>query len=238
MSESRLERYGSWLACCLGQGTQAPLSGSDLELLTDEMGERCYAAGTSIFERGQPAAQIHVVGSGCVELSRAAGGRRVVVQVLHPGDVFGDVPALLGAPEPFDARAIEDSTVLSFDTEALMVLLQTRSKVARRWFVSMAERMSGLQARLMDLLAGGIESQLASILLRETAADGAVHLTHGHLAELLGVPRSSAQRVLKSLEEGGFVKLRYRKIELLDRPGLLSLVGDEPHLEGGMLQMR
>jgi CRP-like cAMP-binding protein len=233
---TRLERYGAWLACCLSRGPEAPLSRGDIESLTEEMGDRSFAAGTTVFRRGDPSAQVHVVNSGCVELSRTVGGRSVVLQLLHPGDVFGDVPALLGSEEPFDARAIEDSTVLSIDTEALLTLLQTRPKVARRWFLSMAERMSGLQARLIDLLAGGLDSQVASILLRETAPDGSVHLTHGHLAALLGVPRSSAQRVLKSLEAAGLLALRYRRIELLDRAGLVSLV-DKDSGAGEMLHM-
>ncbi len=44
-----------------------------------------------------------ILRAGQVELSRLIGGRRVVLQILRPGDVFGDVPALLGEPEPFDA---------------------------------------------------------------------------------------------------------------------------------------
>jgi CRP-like cAMP-binding protein len=86
--------------------------------------------------------------------------------------------------------------------------------------------MAGLQGRLIDLLAGGLESQIASILLREADEDDEVHLTHSHLAELLGVPRSSVQRVLKTLEAAGLVSLRYRKVGLLDQSGLLSLVDE------------
>ncbi len=169
---------------------------------------------------------IHVVREGCVELSRRVGNRRVTLQMLHPGDVFGDVPALLGDPEPFDARALEDTTLLSIEVGALFELLQTRPKVARRWFVSLAERMAGLQDRLVDLLAGPLESQLASILVREADDEGVVKITQAHLAEMVGVQRSSAQRVLKTLEAAEMIALRYRKIEVLDPSGLLSLIDD------------
>jgi CRP-like cAMP-binding protein len=223
----RLSRYGSWLACCLSRGRTAPLTEGDVEELATEMGEQVVAGGTLVFKRGDPAAQVHVVRTGSVELSRTINGRRVTLQLLHPGDVFGDVPALLGEPEPFDARAVEDSTVLSMDAASLFALLQTRPTVARRWFVSLAERMAGLQNRLVDLLAGGLESQLASLLLREAGTTGDARLTHAHLAELLGVQRSSVQRVLKSLEAAGLIELHYRRIELVDRPGLLSLVEEE-----------
>ena len=175
----RMSRYGTWIACCLSRGRKAPLDTSDVEVLATEMGEQAFAAGTFVFRRGDRAAKVHVVRSGSVELSRLVNGRRVMLQLLRPGDVFGDVPALLGDPEPFDA-----------------------------------------------LLAGGLESQLASLLLRQAGADGIVRLTQGHLAALLGVPRASVQRVLKSLESSELVALRYRRIELVDLTGLVSLSDD------------
>lgn len=218
-----LSRYAPWIACCLSRGSDAPLRESDVDQLVSELGEASLAGGMFVFRRGDRAAKIHVVHTGRVELSRELGNRRVTLQILRPGDVFGDVPAFLGEREPFDARAVEDSTILSFDVDALIRLLQTKPLVARRWFVSLAERTAGLQGRLVDLLAGGLESQLASILLREADDEGVVHITQGQLAEMLGAQRSSAQRVLKSLENGGLVELRYRKIHLTDRTALLSL---------------
>ncbi len=125
---SQSARYGAWLACCLSRGRHAPLGEGDVAQLASEIGERQIAGGTFIFRRGDPAAMIHVVRQGCVELSRRVGSRWVTLQLLHPGDVFGDVPAFLGDPEPFDARALGDTTLLSIEPNALFGLLQTRPK--------------------------------------------------------------------------------------------------------------
>jgi CRP-like cAMP-binding protein len=199
------------------------MSPSDIDELAQEMGEQRYAGGMYVFREGDLAARVHVVRSGTVELSRQLGGRHVTLQILRPGDVFGDVPALLGRAEPFDAKAIEDSVVLSIDTASLFGMLQTRSQVAQRWFVSLAERMAGLQDRLMDLLSGGLEAQIAAVLLREAQTGSDVRLTQGQISELLGVPRTSVQRVLKSLAAAGLIQRHYRRIELLDRGGLLAV---------------
>lgn len=223
---SMFQRFGSWLALCLSRGQDAPLSKNDVELLVDEMGESSYAGGTFVFRHGESAARVHVVRTGTVELSREVKGRRVTLQILRPGDVFGDVPAFLGESEVYDARAIEDCTILSLDAEDLFTLLQARPLIARRWFVSLAERMAGLQHRLIDLLAGGIEAQLASILLREADDAGRVRTTQATLAAMLGVQRSSVQRVLKHLESAELIELRYRCIDLIDRAGLASLLED------------
>ena len=49
-------------------------------------------------------------------------------------------------------------------------------------------------------------------------------MTQADLAAMLGVQRSSVQRVLKELETAQLVALRYRRIELIDAGGLASLV--------------
>ena len=196
-------------------------------MLAEEMGCESVAGGMFVFREGETAAQIHVVRTGSIELSRMLGGRRVTLQVLRPGDVFGDVPAFLGALEPFDARAVEDSTLLSLDADSLFKLLQTRPQIAQRWFLSMAERMAGLQSRLVDLLAGGLEAQLASVLLRHADTVGEVNISQKDLAAMLGVQRSSVQRVLKNLESAGLIELGYRRVTVVDSGGLISLVGAE-----------
>jgi CRP-like cAMP-binding protein len=212
----------------MGRGERAPISEVDAALLVDQVGEERYAGGEFVFREGAAAAQVHIIRTGTVELSRLSGGRRVTLQLLRPGDVFGDVPLLLSEPEPFDARAVEDCTVLSMDAPTLFRLLSERPLLMRRWMVSLAGRMSGLQQRLIDVLAGGLEAQLATVVLRNADETGRVSMSQAQLAALLGVQRTSVQRVLKQLGEAGLIEVGYRRIELVDRAGLLSLLEDEP----------
>lgn len=219
MSSRRLRQ---WLACCLGRGELAPLGRGELEELAGSVGEAPYAGGTFVFREGDDSARIHVVRSGRLELSREQDGHRVTLQVLRPGDIFGDVPVLLGQPEPFDARAMVDSVVLSFDSDTLYELLRTRPRVAERWLVSLADRTYRFQERLNDLLSGSLESRTASLLLRE-ASDGVVDLTQQGIADLLGTQRSSVNRVLKTLEAAGVVEVHYGEVEVLDSGALAAL---------------
>jgi CRP-like cAMP-binding protein len=223
-----VSRFAAWLACCLGRGDRAPISKEDIAHLVAEVDEKRHAGGTFVFREGAQAAQVHIVRKGSVELSREIGGRRVILQLLQPGDVFGDVPLLLDQPEPFDARAVVDSSLLSMDAATLFRLLSTRPGLMRRWMVSLAGRMSGLQQRLIDVLAGGLEAQLASVLLRQADDHGQVAMSQTQLARLLGVQRTSVQRVLKNLEDAGLVEVGYRRIELVDRGGLASLLTGAP----------
>jgi len=50
-----------------------------------------------------------------VELAVGAGARRLVIHLLHPGDVDGDVELLLRMPFPYTARAVADTQYLFLD---------------------------------------------------------------------------------------------------------------------------
>lgn len=219
-------RHSAWIARCLGRGELAPLAPGDVAELAALLGERTYRSGAVLFRVGELPARVLIVRRGTVELSRNVGGRRVVLQVLRAGDVFGDVPLLVRMTEPFDARALEDSIVLSADSVALFALLERRPRLAQRWLVSLALRMAATQARLVDLLAGGLEAQVASLLTRE-AEEGVVRLAQSVIAELLGARRTSVNRVLKRLEARGLVRLGYGQVELLDAAGLLDTIDDD-----------
>ena len=228
MSEGRGEQ-AAWIARHLGRIGRpdlAPLAPDDVAELAAELREDEYDAGRFLFRTGQPPRRIHIVRSGAVELSCALHGRPVVVQILRAGDVVGDVPLFLRMTESFDAVALEDSRILSIDSLALHRLLARRPQLAWRWMLSVSSRMASAQARLVELLAGGLEAQIALVLLRR-ADHGVVHLRQSVLAELVGGRRPSINRVLKRLETQGLVRLHYGSVQILDEAGLAALTGVE-----------
>jgi CRP-like cAMP-binding protein len=205
----------AWLGSCLGRGNLAPVSCSDLEELAAHLVESTYAGGTRIYERHQLPERVHILRSGTVELARDIAGRRVVVQLLRPGSVFGDIPLFLRTGEPTEARAAADSVVLSIDSLTLFAMLGQRPSLARRWLVSVAGRMAEMQDRVSDLLAGSLDRQVASWLLRE-AADEGVNVSQQTLARLLGARRTSVNQSLRRLEESGLVETGYRRVSVVD----------------------
>lgn len=220
-----------WIACCLGRGRLAPLGAEEIEELAEELGERRIAGGMMVFRNGDRPAKIHVVREGTIELTAEVRGRRVSLQVLRPGDMFGDIPLLLQHNEHLDARAVDDSVVLSIDAETVSRLMAERPRFAQRWLVSLAERTLGCHQRLLDLLAGQLDARVASLLLHE-ATRNEVKLSQARIADLVGSRRSPVNQILKRFEGDGLIEVGYRQVRVVDSDGLRTVAGRMPVNDG------
>ena len=217
-------RHARWVAEWLSPADIADPAPDELHELLALLQEDHYPAGATVYSLGQAPTRIHIVRSGAVELSRTLRTGRVVIEVLRPGDVFGDISLFLRMKVPWDAVAIEDTLILFFDSLSLHRLLEQRPRLAWRWLHSVSARVAGFWFRVVELLAGGLEAQVAQVLVRR-AEDGVVHLSQTLLAELVGSQRTSVNRVLKRLEAQGLVKVGYGQVEIVDEAGLAAVAG-------------
>jgi CRP-like cAMP-binding protein len=218
------EEQAEWIARSLGRPELSPLGQDDIAELAALLREERYPAGTTVFRMGDAPTRVLIVRRGAIELSRTLNGRRVVLQIMRPGDVLGDVGLFLRKTAPYEGVALEDSVVLSLDSVRFHRLLEERPRLALRWMTSISGRLESYQSRLMELLAGGLEAQIASVLVRR-AEHGVVNLSQSSLAELVGGRRTSVNRVLKRLEEQDLVRVRYGQVEILDEVGLAKAAG-------------
>lgn len=219
-----VERDAKWIALHLGRPGLAPLEPDDIDELAALLDEEHFSAGTTVFRIGGAPTSVGIIRRGALELSRELNGRRVVLQILRPGDAVGDIGVFLRLTAPYDGIALEDTVILTIDSVEFHRLLEERPRLALRWLNVLSSRLVGYQARVTELLAGGLEAQVASVLVRR-ADQGVVNLKQSSLAELVGGGRTSVNRVLKRFEEQNLVRVRYGQVELVDEVGLARVAG-------------
>lgn len=219
-----MRQHAEWIAQQLGRPELAPLGPDDIQELAGLLGEEHYAAGTTVFRTGDPPTRVGIIRRGAVELSRNLNGRRVVLQILQPGDAVGDIGIFLRITAPYEGVALEDTLILTIEAVRFHRLLEERPRFAMRWLNSVSSRLVSYQTRLTEVLAGGLEAQIASVLVRR-ADGGVVKLSQSSLAELVGGRRTSVNRVLKRLEDQNLVRIRYGQVELVDEARLAMVAG-------------
>lgn len=215
-------REAAWMARCIGRGRLAPLRPEDLHALASDLQTRSLARGERVFAAGEPSPGVVVVRSGSVELAVRQARRTLVVEVLRAGDVDGDLPLLLGVPLPYSARAASPTEVLFLPGERFVDVLRRHPSIALSWLTSVSARLSASQQRLVDLLGLPLTAQLAKLLMAEES-DGLVPLSQGTLAAMLGVRRSTLNRLVSEWSTHGWVRSGYGRLDVLDLDALARL---------------
>jgi CRP-like cAMP-binding protein len=215
--------HGPWLAQCLGNSPASPLDHADLAALLHVASAKVALANDVLFMRDEPVGDVFILEKGKVALTRPTVGRTPLLQILHPGDVFGDVGLFLGRPAAVTAVVLEDAEFLCLSGPDLVRLVSTRPRIAVRWMVSMAARLADTQDRLEELLAGPLDIRLASLLSHAVDDDGLVVTSQETLAQLLGSRRPSIARSLANLEKQGLIERHYRQIRVIDVGRLVAL---------------
>jgi len=76
-----------------------------------------FQDGQVIFQEGTHGDWIYVIEEGSVEISKKLKGRRVVVEVLPRGEIFGEMAFIAKMPRTATATAIGETTVGIIDRE-------------------------------------------------------------------------------------------------------------------------
>ncbi len=206
--------------------TGGGLGRAEVDALARQCPEQSLGAGQCLFQEGASLTDVYVVRRGLVGLGRHAHGRRITFLLLRPGDIVGDVAALLGGVALFDAFAVTEASLLVVPAAEFLEALDLRSPFSRRWAVGLGERVSALQTRLDEVLGGDLRSRIALLLHHELEGSSrVVSLTQQTIADLLGVPRTSVSRTLQGLQRQGIIDIGYGHIAIHDSAALAAAAG-------------
>ncbi len=209
---------------CLG-GSR-PLLRTAADRLTDHLAagleQRLLPRGTVAFRQGRTPDGVWTVRSGTLELVTGSGRDRAVIGVLAACGVAGDAPLLLNSPAAYTARALSDVQAAYLPAARFLAILEDSPALTRLWLHSLARRHTRTQQAMAQSLHGSAEQRVAGLLLRE-ARHATVHCPQNTLAAMLGLRRPTLNRVLKTFERDGLLRIGYRQVELLDTTRLRHL---------------
>ena len=115
---------------------------SQLEVIGAATTEQRIAAGTALFRRGDPCDGMHVIVLGRVKLALLApAGAEKVIEILGPGQSFGESVMFMGKPHVLDAEAIADSLLLHMRKSAILETVERKPDFSRRMLYELSQRL-------------------------------------------------------------------------------------------------
>jgi len=189
-------------------------------------------AGTVLFRRGEPCAGVYVIVYGQAKLAvHGADGAEKILEILGPGQSFGEPFMFLDEPHLGVAETIADSLLLLVGKAAVLQTIAGNARFAQAMLASMAQR---LQRVFCDIEAYTLKSgsqRVVEYLLREVPGDATQSLdvrlpaAKSVVASRLSITREHFSRVLHELTHAGLIGVSGRVIHIGDPARLRAWVG-------------
>jgi CRP/FNR family cyclic AMP-dependent transcriptional regulator len=212
-------------------GLFAGLDEVELESIARQMRSRRFRNGETIFHQDDPGDALHVVVAGAVKivLPSAEDGEPAIMATLRPGDFFGALALLDGAPRSATAVALGKTETLVLRREAFLDLVDSDRTLRVALLSSLSHEIRSITAHVQDLHFLDLPGRLAKRILREAEGrerepDGSVQLawpyTQSELAGMIGGSRQSVNRLLSDLVDEGLVEVRRDALVIPDPAAL------------------
>ena len=175
-----------------------------------------FQKGELLLRRGEVTRRLGLVLTGTVHIVREDfWGRRSIVGLAGPGEVFAESYALAGEPLEVSVLAAAAGEVLYLEAEHLT------ERLSANLLTLLAEKNLTLTGKMRHMAKPTTREKLLSYLSAQAARAGGpdfdIPLDRQQLADYLAVDRSAMSAVLGKLREEGVLEFRKNHFRLLGR---------------------
>lgn len=194
--------------------------------------------GTDLIVAGDQPTHGFVVESGwAIRYSLLSDGRRQVLNVLMPGDIF-DLQVFIAAEADHSVTAITDMTVKTFKAEDLLNIFNTSGQLAQALWWAAVQEEAMLREQIVRNGRRNAAERIAHFLLElhrralivdEGTGDGfRLPLTQTLIGDALGLTSIHVNRILKRFRNQELIRRQGHWIELADRDKLIEICDFDP----------
>lgn len=205
---------------------------ADLQVLQQALASRAIPAQGVIFQEDTPGHTMYVIAEGFVRIQTFhADGSEIVLALLGPGDVLGEMSVVDRLSRSATAIAHEPVSLLGLERETFTAMLDRIPLVSRNLNGILARRLRLSNAHLRALATLDVEGRIAHELVtfvREFGDNGGqlpFHLTQAELGSFVGASRVRVNQVMGDFRRLGLVTWNdQHRITVGDPDSLAALI--------------
>jgi CRP/FNR family transcriptional regulator, dissimilatory nitrate respiration regulator len=183
-----------------------------------------YQKGQSVFQCGDPCTGFHVVVYGQVKLGfTSPQGVEKVVEIIRPGQTFGEALMFLEQPYIVFAQALADTMLLHVSKQVVFDELAREPGFARRMLSGLSRRLHGLVRDVEAYTLRSGQERLIGYLLAdaqdapgEEAIEIQLSAGKGVIASRLNMTPEHFSRILHDLAASGLIEVNGRSVRIPD----------------------
>lgn len=200
----------------------------DVERLLAIARRRTFGRGEVVFHADDPADTLHLIVRGRFAARvQTPVGDRVILNVLGPGEMFGELALVReGARRSATIESLDEGETRSIHRPDLDRLRAAHRSVDDAVVEILAARVEHLNGRLLEALYIPADTRVLRRLLELARAadpsggEARITLRQDDIASIAGTSRATVNRVLRAEQEAGSVRLERGSVTVIDRDAL------------------
>ena len=191
---------------------------------------RNFSAGETIFLMGASGDSMMAVLDGNVRISvPSPEGKEIVLAIIQPGEVFGEIAVLDGKERTAEATAMTDCTLAVLERRDVMAFLESNPTGWPRLVDLLCARLRHSDRQIAEMAFLQLPVRLAKALLRMAdmaaglagaRAGARIRLTQRELGNIVGMTRESVNKCLREWQRKGIIRVDDNAIVIVKRDEL------------------
>lgn len=189
-----------------------------------------FKRGATIAAKGDPGNSLFAVISGTVKISSSSpDGRSAILNLIGPGEIFGEIAVLDGAPRTADATANTNCEVYIIDRRDFLPFVRSQPALAMKFIELLCARLRWTSQQVEQVILQNLPARLASALLGLTerrkldSGSRTIAITQQEISEMVGMTRESINKQLRAWAARNWVRLEHGAIVVLNAESLRDL---------------
>jgi CRP/FNR family transcriptional regulator, cyclic AMP receptor protein len=189
------------------------LTPTQAESVSDAVIKRRFKRGELIVEQGKKSNALFIILNGRARvLTTDVRGREVILANLSPGDYIGEMSLIDNEPHSASVRAEVQTDVLMLGRVEFARCLPENTSMAYAVMKGLVQRLRHADRKIESLALMDVYGRVARALIEaaEMDADGQAvirdKVSRQDLAKMVGASREMVSRVMKDLEERGYIE--------------------------------
>lgn len=199
---------------------------------------------TILYSSGNAADSIFFLESGLVKIVKhGPESKEVLLNLVRPGEIFGEEAILLGGYRHSTAEVIQEATIAIIPKELFLRFCNQNMDSWKLMAELIARREQDLEQKIELLLMRDVEHRILFYLAELAEAVGVqqpgetgytIHFSQGEIASLVGATRETTSSTLNALSRRGLVNLGRRRL-VVSSPASLRHAADAPKAKSAAL---
>jgi CRP/FNR family transcriptional regulator, cyclic AMP receptor protein len=189
-----------------------------------------FKRGATIACKGDPGNSMFAVISGTVKISVSSpDGRNAILNLIGPGEIFGEIAVLSGEPRTADATANTNCEIFVIDRREFLPFVKSQPALSMKFIELLCARLRWTSQQVEQVILQNLPGRLASALIGLTEKrklepeSRTIAITQQEISEMVGMTRESINKQLRAWAARKWVRLEHGAIVVLDVEALREL---------------